>query len=127
MPLYVLNRNYTLMGFGHAINFIKGQPVNIPPSLVLDAQKIGAEPVEGEREEMLPDEPVVPVVPEGEARAAALTAVFKSIDARKQREDFTAQGVPSAKAVSDLAGFHVTKEEVVDGYHAYRASLEGAA
>jgi hypothetical protein len=122
MPLYVLNRNFTLRTTaGHIINFEKGQPVNVPPIIERDALQIGAEPVEGERPDMT-GETVIPEAPQytADERKEMLFAAFDEIVARNAREEFTAQGAPNKTAVEKVVGFEVSNKERTDSWFKYK-------
>jgi hypothetical protein len=112
MPEYVLNRTYTHRSLhGHIVNFVKGQPVYVPPILEKEVTAFGAEPVAGEKVKMLEDDVVLPVAPEGVDREQQLLAAFTQLEARNQRGDFTAQGRPNTKVLKELVGFEVETRE----------------
>lgn len=112
MPEYVLNRNYTHRSLhGHIINFVKGEPVYVPPVLEREVTQFGAEPVSGERVDLLDDLPPVPTTPQGAEREAAVLAAFEIMEKRNERGDFTGQGRPSPKALAGLVGFEVENRE----------------
>lgn len=113
MPEFVLNRNYTHRStHGHVVNFVKGEPVYIPPILVREVTAFGAEPVDGPRADLLePESPPPETVPSGDDRTVLLNAAFDTIQARNQRGDFGANGRPSTKVLKELLGFEVTAAE----------------
>ncbi len=112
MPEYVLGRTYTHRStHGHVINFVKGQPVYIPPVLEREVTQLGAEPVVGDRMDLLEDLPTAPVAPVGEDRKAILLAAFEQLEGRNARGDFTGQGRPNLSVLKDLVGFEVITRE----------------
>lgn len=113
MPEFVLNRNHTHRStHGHVINFVKGEPVYVPPILVREVTGFGAEPVDGPRVDLLDPEtqPVEPA-PSGSDREVLIAAAFDTILSRNQRGDFGANGRPSTKVLKELLGFEVPAAE----------------
>lgn len=113
MPEFVLNRNYTHRStHGHVINFIKGEPVYIPPVLVREVTAFGAEPIDGPRPDVLDAEPAAAdPAPSGDDRNVLISAAFDTIQGRNQRSDFGANGRPSLKALKEILGFEVVAAE----------------
>ncbi len=108
---FVLNRKHTLTGHGHVINFEKGQPTWVPPSLVKAAAAIGAEPVDGDKVDPLENEQTVNKEPEGQER---LDAIFTAIDLIREKndsKDFGGDNRPLVGALSKVLGFDITKKE----------------
>lgn len=123
MPEYVLNRNYTHRSLmGHTISFEKGQPTYVPPECEKEVVAFGADRVVGDNPDVLPEDVVVEEVPQGSDREAMLNAAFEQIEARNDTKDFTAQGVPTIKAVEKIVGFNVEKAEVLDAWREYRVA-----
>lgn len=111
--MMVLGRSYVLATTkGHAIRFIKGSPVYVPPNCVPDAVAIGAQAADGAEVDVIPQEvktyegPADPTVREKEL----LAAVQKIVD-MNARKDFTAAGLPSTDAMTRVAGFDVGAAE----------------
>lgn len=100
MPKMLLNRNYVLASLrGHRIKFIKGEAVNVPPSLVSEAVAIGAVMADGAEVNLLPeDAPKVPITPIDVRKEAIFKAFDRVIDIN-DREDFRGNGSPTTKAV----------------------------
>lgn len=117
MPLYVLNRKYlhrSLMG--HTISFEKGQPTYVPPECEKEVVSFGAECVDAEAPDVLdPEKPVIRELSLGE-RKDELFAAFDLIAEKNDSKEFTAQGVPTVKAVERVTGFDVEKMEVVEAW-----------
>jgi len=112
MPEYVLGRTHTHRSVhGHIINFVKGQPVYVPPILEREVTQFGAEPVDGERVDLLDDLPHAPEVPVGDDRRAILLAAFEQLESRNARGDFTGQGRPNLNVLKELVGFEVITRE----------------
>lgn len=111
MPEYVLNRTYALRSLaGRVINFEKGVPAWVPPECEKEALQIGATPVDGPKDILDPEAaPVVELTPD--ERRAKIFAAFKLLEARNERGDFTAQGVPNTKVLNALVGFEVLTKE----------------
>jgi hypothetical protein len=109
---FVLNRNYVLRSTtGHIINFEKNVPVHVPPMLHADVRAIGAETVDGSVVNVLPDDPVAKVIPQGIERNDAITTAMIMLRDENARNDFTAQGLPQVKSIEKLVGFDIDKEE----------------
>lgn len=127
MPTYVLGRTYTLAGNGFVIDFKKGQPVHVPPEMEVEAMKIGAEPVDGKKPDMLPKEEVVKEAPEGADRNALMFAAFEEIVKGGVRGDFTGQGIPTVKSVEKIVGFDTTKQEIDTLYREFKQAEAATA
>jgi len=109
---FVLNRNYVLRSTtGHIINFEKNVPIHIPPILYADVRAIGAEAADGSVVNVLPDDPVAKVIPQGTERNEAITTAMIMLRDENARNDFTAQGLPQVKSIEKLVGFDIDKEE----------------
>lgn len=107
---FTLHRSFTLASvMGHTVVFKKGEPVYVPPVLRAEAQAIGAIPVD-EPEEL--DEGAEPPIPVGVDRQEQVVAGILAIRGRNQREDFTAGGAPTVRALSKEVGFEVNGKEV---------------
>ena len=128
MSLFVLNRNYPLQGFGHSINFIKGEPVWVPPPLVKGAVALGASCVDGEvaEDELLGPEPVADIPMTPDERETLIMAAFEQLEARSgnpdYREDFNAQGLPNVKALARIIEFTPASKERTELWQKYRAN-----
>lgn len=113
MPDYVLNRTHTHRStHGHIINFFKGQPVYVPPVCEREVVVFGAEPVDGEKIDVLDDQtPAYTEEPGGAEREAQILAAFSLLEERNQRGDFTGQGRPHPVAIKELTGIKVDARE----------------
>lgn len=119
MPEFILNRNYALRSIkGHIINFIKGEPVYVPPVLVAEAVALGAESVDGPIDPLEPEAPVKSELTLAE-REQAMREAIEQMVAANNREDFTAQGTPNLKALSGYVGFTVNKRELEGVWQKY--------
>lgn len=110
MPFFTLHRNFTLRTTkGFTINFVKGEPVWVPPMCVPDAVAIGA--VSDEAVDVLGEEakPVVQLSPD--ERKGKLFHAFDVLLARNERGDFTASGLPHNRKLEELCGFDITNKE----------------
>lgn len=124
MPKMVLHRDYVLVSkSGHAIGFKKGVAVNVPPSCYQEAVAIGAVDETGAPADVLPPEKVVKPAPSVLERTASIEAAFDLIVEKNERYDFTASGMPTAKAVGKLVDFAVETNELKGAWHAYREKL----
>ena len=109
-----LNRKYRLAStLGHVIVFNKGEVVEVPEIIVREAVDIGAEFVEAdERDEVYkePEAPSQPVSPgdRHDAIRVAVDAIMKD----NSRDEFTATGNPTLKAVQERTGFKIDKGEL---------------
>lgn len=111
MPDFILNRNHRLISkTGHTVQFVKGEPVYVPPECKSEAIAIGAQPVDGDTS-VLPDEEVV-VELTAEERQEQLLKAFKTLQARNERGDFTGQGLPAIPALKKIVEFSPDKKEV---------------
>lgn len=111
-----LNRNYRLAStLGHVLVFKKGEEIEVPDVIVREAIDIGAEFVEKEaRDEVFKEPegpPKTPVVPA--ERQDAILAAISAIEESNDRDDFTATGNPTMKAVERETGFKVDKGELI--------------
>jgi hypothetical protein len=109
----VLYRNYRLATtLGHVIVFKKNEPTRVPDILFKSVVEIGGEFVDGDaedvfKEEQVPAQPVNPL-----ERNEQIRKVVDAIYDKNDREDFTATGNPTLKAVSDLVGFKIDRAEL---------------
>ena len=125
MPDYVLNRNYTHRSLlGHSVEFKKGEPVFVPPILEKEVVAIGAQRVDGENPAVVEEIKKAEEVLSDEQRKEELYAAFDLIVERNDSGDFTAQGIPTVKAVEKIVSFNVDKKEVVDTYGEYRVAKQ---
>lgn len=110
MPEMILNRNYDLRSLaGRAINFAKGVPVYVPPECVKEALAIGAEGVDEKLDFLDPEQtPKVPLTTD-EVKALAFEA-FAELEVSNNRDDFTAQGLPTPTAIEALVGVKLTNK-----------------
>ena len=114
MPLYVLNRNHLLLTTDGTARFDKGVPVWIVPGMERHAVAIGAERVDGQSPDPLgPELAKLPVFTHDE-RTAQILIAFEQLSERNDSKDFTAQGVPSVKAVERVVNFSVERAEVLE-------------
>lgn len=128
MAEFVLNRTYTHRStLGHIVNFVKGQPVWVPPACHREVTTLGAEPVDGEKIDLIdPDAPALPMAPGGDERRAQIKAVYAQLQARNQRGDFTGQGRPNLAVLKELLGFEVITRERDDVWEEYLKALAEA-
>lgn len=106
---FTMHRNHIVNStLGHALRFEKGVPLEVPPALYPEVIAAGGIP-----EEHVDDEPVArkaePTDPE--EREALLVAAIAELVERGAREDFTASGTPSPKALAAKVGFQARTTE----------------
>lgn len=106
---FVLNRNHTLSTvMGHTIEFKKGEATHVPKECWKEATAIGAVPAdELPEDEIVEPEPVL----DPEDRKAMIFAAMQDIVTRGVREEFTGNGSPHAKVVSEKVGFVIDAKE----------------
>lgn len=125
MPEFVLNRTTTLSGKGHSIVFRKGEPTYVPPELAREAIGLGAEPVDADKDSLLPAD----AVPEQELtesdKETLIFAAFDQIIAKNDSGDFGGDGKPTVDAVKRIVSFSVTKKEIATRFQKYRESKAG--
>jgi hypothetical protein len=124
MPQMTLHRNFVLRTTkGHSVRFVKGEPVLVPPICVEDAVAIGAIPVKEGEGDVIPEEPVVPVLTQAE-RTAKINEALETMVKRQERNDFTGNGLPSTKKLEQLVGFEVHSRERDSAWKAFRIKME---
>ncbi len=121
MPEFVLNRNYTLQGGGHCINFLKGQPTWVPPALMKEAAAIGAERVDGVDVDPLGDEAQQPVALTAEQRLNELVAAIDMICEKNDSSDFGGDNRPTLDSLHKVISFTTTKKELTSAWNEYKA------
>ena len=115
---FILHRDRTVPTTrGHFIEFKKGEPTYVPPDCYDEVIAVGAVPEEElvEPEQPADSEPTDPV-----ARRSALFDAFDAIVLRNNTNDFTAGGVPGAKAVTAVLGWAPDNKERTDAWNKYR-------
>lgn len=122
MPYYVLNRNFNFHSTLGGASFVKGEPAWVIPAIEKQVVAIGAVRVDGDTPDVLEEAPKLPEAPEGTEREEALYAAFDLLSERNESRDFTAQGVPTVKAVEKITGFDVDKLEVVEAWAAQKVA-----
>lgn len=122
MPLYVLNRNYTLRTTLGVITFEKDKPTWVVPHMEKEVCQIGGERVDGENPDLIEDEKQVVLPPSGDVRKDQIFAAFEMIIEKNDSKEFTGQGVPTAKAVEKLVGFEVERNEVATAWGEFQVA-----
>lgn len=127
MPKFTLHRNFVLRTTkGHAIAFVKGQPVEVPNVCVPDAVAIGAVAVNSTEGDVLGDEPEPEVVLTPAERKAKVFEAFKVMEERAERSDFTGNGMPDNRRIPAILGFEITKKERDTYWQNYRDAKQAA-
>lgn len=105
---FIMQRDFVVATLrGHSIEFKKGVSTHVPDHCWADVQQHGAVP---ETDLPAPD-PSIPVIPQGEARRAAILKAMRAVVLRNERDDFTAGGAPHNAVVSGQVGFKVDAAE----------------
>lgn len=115
---FILHRDRTICTLrGHSIEFKKGEPTYVPPDCYDEVIAIGAVPEEElvEAEKPADSEPT-----DLAARRSALFDAFDAIVLRNNTNDFTAGGVPGAKAVAAVLGWTPDNKERTEAWAKYR-------
>lgn len=120
----VLDRRATLRHItGQSITFEPGVPIGVAPQLVKSAISMGAKMVDGKTPDLSEDEAAPinrgPVDPE--ERMEEITEVVAAMIQRNDRDEWTGTGTPNVQRVTELLGYKVQKNEVVDAFAAARA------
>lgn len=121
----VLDRRATLRHLtGQSIQFEPGVPIGVAPQLIKTAISMGAKMVDGNTPDLSEDEPTPmnrgPVDPE--ERMQEITEIVSQMIERNDRDEWTGTGTPNVQRVTELLGYKVQKNEVVDAFAAARAS-----
>ncbi len=122
MPEFICNRNVVITAKGHCVVIRKGQPSYVPIELAQEAIALGAEPVEGAKEDFLPGEDAPEERLNEVDREAMVFAAFDQIISTNARSDFGADGKPTVAAVKDVAKVTLTKKELLAAFQKYRES-----
>lgn len=107
---FVMSRSRNVSGFGHSIDFVRGEPAHVPPELYREVLAVGGVP-ESEVDvdppkQHSPNEPADPL-----AREATLFEAFELLALANKRGSFTAGGLPHPKALKELLGWDVPSAE----------------
>lgn len=118
---FIMHRDRTVVGPGHAICFAKGVPTHVPPEmyqLVAQAGAVSADELPDED-----DKPKLPVAPtDPNERAEAIQTAIKMLVERNGRDDFTAAGAPHLKVLAEILGFTIDAKERDVQWGAYQAA-----
>lgn len=126
LPQLVLNRNYTLVTiFGHVIRFTKDEPIAVPPAAYASAVAIGAVPADGTDPDVLDDAPKPREMISPQERGEKILAAIEMLVELNNRNDFTAAGSPSVKAVERELGFDVDRREIAAQWQVFHDKQAG--
>jgi len=112
MPIFKLNRNYTLRSlFGHVVTFEKDKDTFVPNTVANECVAIGAVQVDGSPDVLGPEETAAkPLSPD--EREQEILFAFEALVAKNDREDFTGAGLPSKEAVERESKLKVDIKEL---------------
>ena len=115
---------------GHAIEFKKGVPTDVPYAMRSEVVEKGILPVQDDGKaieagtvQVVAEPKKVVLPPEGEVRIEKIVEAFKAIVERNNPADFTGGGTPSASAVSTALQFRVDTKEVRGLWEKHRNAL----
>ena len=106
---FILHKNHFLTStMGHAIKFVKGEAVHVPPEMWDAAQAIGAVP-----EEDLPEAKKEDTLePQDQhKRKEAIFAAMEQLVLGGKRDSFSGTGAPHTKALAQKMGFTIDAKE----------------
>ena len=110
MAYYTLNRDLLLGStMGYLVEFKKDEPGFIPTPMHREVEALGAEPVEAPPESDVDLKDATPKDPK--ERAKAVREAIEALTLRNRREDFTAGGMPTQKALSEYLGWSPSVKE----------------
>jgi hypothetical protein len=117
-PYYVLSRTYTHRSVhGHSVAFVKGEPAWVPPGPIeREVASFGAERVDGEAPELVPQAPDGKPPASAEELEGLLHEAFKELIAKNDPADFTGSGLPTVKAVERLTGEDVSARQIAESW-----------
>jgi len=123
----VLDRKATLRHLcGQSIVFEPGVPVGVPPQMIKSAIGMGAKVHDGDTPDLSEEEHkqpnAGPVDPE--ERMEEIVKVVSEMIERNNREEWTGTGVPKVQRVTELVGYKVQKQEIVDAFAMARNNPE---
>jgi hypothetical protein len=115
----VLDRRAVLRHItGQSIQFEPGVPIGVPPQLVKSAISMGARMTDGKTPDLAESEAMPvnrgPVDPD--ERMVEITEIVVQMIERNDREEWTGTGTPNVQRVTELLGYKVQKNEVVDAF-----------
>jgi hypothetical protein len=114
---FVSNRDIVVRSLhGHAIEFKKGVPTDVPRVMHSECLEKGILPVEGSDANEVIKDPAGPVLAPEDAleREDAIVKVIEAMVKRNVPSDFTGGGHPNAEAVSASLGWKTDQKEVKD-------------
>ena len=107
--LFTLNRDLVVRSIlGHAVRFIKDEPVHVPREMYEAVLQVGAQPAEA----IVVDENTQEHELTADQREDAINAAFAKIVSTNKREDFAGTGIPKDKAVEKLTGLDIDAKEL---------------
>ena len=122
---FILNRDRTVATRrGHVIEFKKGEPTHVPRECWDEVIAVGAVSEDELVEEVKPASSEPNDMGE---RLDALFAAFEAIVLRNAPSDFTAGGVPNAKAIQAVLGWAPDTKERNDAWTKFREAKGDAA
>lgn len=109
--MFTMDRQFTIAGFGHNIEFLPGEPRSVPPLLHAEAMRCGARPMEGQDVSHVAAPSAKAISAQGDARTEQVIAAMDVIVEQNNRMDFGANRVPTAKAIFRNTGIELENKE----------------
>lgn len=108
---FTMNRSRNVSGFGHSIDFVKGEPMHVPPELYALVIAAGAVS-EDENFDVEPPKSKLPTAPaDPTARKEAILEAIELLVSTNESTNFTAGGAPHTKALEGILGWEVGAKE----------------
>lgn len=126
---FVSNRDIVVVGPGHAIEFKKGEPTDVPRIMHKACLEKGVIPVEDPAGNAgsvadADDKPRLLLRPEdGEEMNDKILEALIAIVQRNDTRDFDAGGMPTAASVTAITGWKVDRKDVRKVWEEFRAEL----
>ncbi|HRO60510.1 MAG TPA: hypothetical protein PKZ27_02755 [Rhodocyclaceae bacterium] len=127
MPQMISLRKFRLATTkGHVILFQPKTPTFVPDDAVSEAMQNGCVPADETETPFIEDFTRSKVEFQGDVRKSLIFIAVRQVAERNNHKDFDGAAVPRANVVSELLGFEVFPQEIVDIYRQYlQAKQEG--
>ena len=109
---FVMDRDFTIKGFGHSIAFRAGEPRGVPPDLHAEALRCGAKPLDnGDAVAHVAEPPKPAPAVVGHERTEKIIEAMDYLVEHNQRMSFGADGLPTTRAIFRITGFDLERNE----------------